>query len=638
MKKITVAGLLWTFFNVQVAFGQTGPGGVGNATSNFLWLKADAGTSSSVNGNPISQWNDQSGNSNNVSQATAAFRPVFRSGLPGVMNGKPLIEFDNDATNHDYLSVNDNTTLDGFTGFTSFGVFRLRNGAAAGIPRALYSKRFDPGSGYCYSMFHYTGGKMYLDINSSGTGRMASTGTYNTLTDYISGATFDPSLASNQQKIFTGASTNDGQQTNAGTGISNQNSNLHIGTLFGHTGSSRQFDGFIGEVILFNRVVNDAEMRVINNYLSSKYNIPLASNDFYQGDTPANGDFDFEVAGIGQVSTTHRHLQFSPSASAGLGLTYQSGFDNGDYVFAGHNLVANANIDTDLAVTAGGPIDRRWQRVWYIDVTNTGAAVAAHVVFDISDGGFPNVTAGPASNYKLLFRSTNSGNWNVVATASSVSGDQITFGSYNFSSNSQDGYYTIGTLNNALSPLPITLLAFDARLNNGHTDLIWTTASEINNAYFTIERSSEGNDWTEILQAAGAGNSNTTIHYSAVDRFPLKGVSYYRLKQTDTDGTFSYSKVVAVYNTGSGHEGMILYPNPGNGNSFHILLGRPLSATSAVVEIHDLQGKKWYSQHYQTELHTTSLEIELASKLADGIYTVSVSAGGITQVEKLVIE
>jgi hypothetical protein len=99
--------------------------------------------------------------------------------------------------------------------------------------------------------------------------------------------------------------------------------------------------------------------------------------------------------------------------------------------------------------------------------------------------------------------------------------------------------------------LPISLIAFKAEAADDNVELIWRTATEENNDYFTIERSSNGLDFQEIATIAGAGASVDAKEYIHMDKNPLQGVSYYRLKQTDYDGTNETFKVVAVevYNT-----------------------------------------------------------------------------------------
>ena len=96
------------------------------------------------------------------------------------------------------------------------------------------------------------------------------------------------------------------------------------------------------------------------------------------------------------------------------------------------------------------------------------------------------------------------------------------------------------------TPLPISLLNFDAHLNLNNVDITWTTVTETNNDFFTIQRSFDGVHFQDLETMKGAGNSNTTLNYNSKDISPLNGVSYYRLKQTDYDGKFSYSDIRVV--------------------------------------------------------------------------------------------
>ena len=99
---------------------------------------------------------------------------------------------------------------------------------------------------------------------------------------------------------------------------------------------------------------------------------------------------------------------------------------------------------------------------------------------------------------------------------------------------------------NGTGVLPIKLLYFKAKLDNDKVDFDWATSSEVNNDYFIVERSSDGENFEGILRENGAGNSTNNKYYTAKDDHPLEGYSYYRLKQTDFDGHSSYSEVETV--------------------------------------------------------------------------------------------
>lgn len=134
--------------------------------------------------------------------------------------------------------------------------------------------------------------------------------------------------------------------------------------------------------------------------------------------------------------------------------------------------------------------------------------------------------------------------------------------------NSPNTFYSFSTqldVTTLCQTLPIKLLNFSAILtNNNSVKLEWQTASEINNDFFTIERSKNGIEWEEIGRVEGAGNSSSLLYYSSIDNYPYYGVSYYRLKQTDFDGQFKYSFVQSVKLENSPDTSVEIYPNPTN--------------------------------------------------------------------------
>lgn len=115
-------------------------------------------------------------------------------------------------------------------------------------------------------------------------------------------------------------------------------------------------------------------------------------------------------------------------------------------------------------------------------------------------------------------------------------------------------------------PLPVELLRFDAQAAGAQVDLTWTTASERNSAWFTVERSADLLTWTRVAQVAAAGSSQHLIAYSTVDPEPLDGWNYYRLVETDQDGTSGTSTTVAVLFARAAAPPVITaWPNPAHG-------------------------------------------------------------------------
>lgn len=111
--------------------------------------------------------------------------------------------------------------------------------------------------------------------------------------------------------------------------------------------------------------------------------------------------------------------------------------------------------------------------------------------------------------------------------------------------------------------LPVELAYFKASpTNNKLVNLSWQTAVELNNDFFTVESSKDGSDWLELARIKGAGSSINVQNYNFVDERPRSAIAYYRLKQTDFDGKFAYSKVIAVNVDGFQNPEVNVYPNP----------------------------------------------------------------------------
>ena len=172
--------------------------------------------------------------------------------------------------------------------------------------------------------------------------------------------------------------------------------------------------------------------------------------------------------------------------------------------------------------------------------------------------------------------------------------------------------------------LPIELLSFDATLNGNHVDLTWTTATERENDYFTIERSVDGLNWEFVAQQAGAGYSSEILNYADNDYMPLPGVSYYRLKQTDYNGEFTYSDIRTINRLSNE---VVAYPNPSTGNITISGLQQ-----SDKIFITDLSGKILYENSEEKE---SLMHYDLSS-YADGVYFIKVSGTNEEQILKIV--
>lgn len=533
---------------------QTGPAGVGNTSTNFLWL--DAGYGIVASGGVVSAWNDRSGNGNNVSQATATQRPVIAT---SVMNGRPAVLFDNDNSQPDFLRVADNASLDGMANLTVFSVFRLATGSAVSAPRSVISKRVAPDNQEAYSLFIYNGGgaatsrKPTLDIDGTGN-RFSGSTVVSDNVNMLLGFVYKGSSPSNplNQVLYDG-NTAIGSNAETSASIPNYASDLYIGSLNGN--SSSIFNGHISEVICYNQALNDAQRIIVNNYLAAKYGLTLADNDLYQGDTPGNGNFDLEVAGIGRTSSTS--MQTDSRGTGVVGISSPTDLNDNEFLFWGHD---NGALGTFGIADKPSGVQGRWQRTWRVSEVNTSLAAidvgAVDITFNLT--GLGTVTA---SDLRLIVDTDKD---NTFSDETAISGASlVSEGVYRFSgvtAITNGVRFTLGTANSTNTPLPIELLSFNVAAQADASVLVqWTTASEQDNALFSVERSADAEDWTSVDTRPGAGTSSTMLDYTCTDRTPLNGTSYYRLKQTDTDGTSTWSDIVPIVRDA---QEIIVSPNP----------------------------------------------------------------------------
>ncbi|MBC5993065.1 T9SS type A sorting domain-containing protein [Pontibacter cellulosilyticus] len=187
-----------------------------------------------------------------------------------------------------------------------------------------------------------------------------------------------------------------------------------------------------------------------------------------------------------------------------------------------------------------------------------------------------------------------------------------------------------------ISPLAVELTSFEGIATPSGIELNWSTASETNNAGFEVERSQNGKTYTTVGTVAGAGNSNTALHYTYTDASAEPGTNYYRLKQVDHDGTFEYSNTIAVTQSKSTTtDNLSVYPNPATGN--YVTVGLKINkGNGAAIQIMDMNGQVVFSE--QMAAGTSKLDLPLSElKLPGGIYMVKLHHDNKTETKKLII-
>ncbi|MEZ4922354.1 MAG: T9SS type A sorting domain-containing protein [Crocinitomicaceae bacterium] len=176
------------------------------------------------------------------------------------------------------------------------------------------------------------------------------------------------------------------------------------------------------------------------------------------------------------------------------------------------------------------------------------------------------------------------------------------------------------------SGLSIELLNFTANLrqNERVVDLNWVTVSEADNDYFTVERSADGLNWEAISTVDGAGTSSVELLYADIDPNPQFGVSYYRLKQTDFNGNYTYSPIVSIEMYAENQ--ILIYPNPAeNGTTInlkYVVVNFPEGFSGDTdVSIFSVDGKLIH-QEWINVTETKQSLIKLDEKFSSGFYTI----------------
>jgi hypothetical protein len=590
-------------FAFRLTIAQTGPGGVGSGTTSVeLWLDGrhvnNDGTNPAV-GATVTTWFDQSGN--NVDVTANIVSPVVATysanGLVFANNGymagsDATFPSGNAARTVIVCASSPSTATDDVLFFygtsnnnQSFGILKILT--SNGVRSFFYGNDQDIAGGFTPS------GTMKIITSSYTSNTQVTHVNNNAGTSRTPGATVNTTLGAQ---------------------------GLQIGGWNSFTLNSQ---ATIGEVILYNKVLNPAERIIVNNYLSAKFGLTLAANDLYDNDDVG---FDYDVAGIGraanatETNTDARGSIIQISNAAGLG--------NNEYYIWGHDN--GALTPTTAGIPAG--VQARLTRIWRGSETGTITSFDVHV--DMTNLGTVNT-----SHLALLIDTDGDGSFadETVAGGGIVTGSTLVSGLYRFSTVTainNDTRFTIATTNTSTTPLPVTLTSFTATHDNGTVKLKWATAVESQNDHFTIERSRNGHDFELVDIVPGNVDSNIERNYQLVDTDPFLGTSYYRLSQTDVDGTTEYFPLTNIFVPS--YEAALIHPNPSDGE-IKINLQHFADSENVTITIFNQRGKEVFSTTIDPNFKTTTSLMLTRDKFTPGIYFVKVRSGRRVESAKVLI-
>jgi len=534
--------------NFTIAIYALAPGG---ASVPSMWLRADAGVTGS---SPVTAW---------ANQVTAG-NTVVVNGTPGLStpgltyNYNPVINFAAPVTPRQYLSIAGYNAVAGinYTALFVAGNISDLTRTQTHIATVNGISSSAPANGTLSGAIN--SGKAALELTNSDPDFQAA-GTWrqngaDVAYDAIHLTTPNIMSAVSASGVTT-LNRFFGGQDDAGAFLAN----------------IRDWRGPVGELIAYPAALNATERTKIESYLAIKYGIPRPGLDYLN----SNGTIVYAADAVYKNGITAIARDFASALLQKQSHTADDSLRVFVGTLAASNQANGGSISNDLSsivigndgaklrsvygLTKPATITSRFARVWKVTNTNFTDNFGVEIKWD-SSGPF-NI-----GDLRLLVSTIPDMSSALVFDASSV---QFSIGSIIVKgiSNSvipanSTRYITIGSAN-LLTPLPVVLTAFNAMpIDASSVGISWQTSSEINNDHFTVERSADGASWETVTIVNGAGNSSTVKYYSALDSNPYSGLSYYRLKQTDIDGYYTYSDVKAVRFSANAGTKISLYPNP----------------------------------------------------------------------------
>ncbi len=628
LSSITLLFLFSSFVNAQVS-----PGGV--AANIGLWLKADFGTSSSTGGAGLTTWQDI------VTSVdfTSSGGPTYRNDAANLFNYNPTIDFD--YTTSDYFF---GVSVLGTSTVSEAAVYIVHRTRSAGSGGGLFNETtdFNANDGRFMAHYPYLNGTSYWYNSKEGGDNWcqgpAPTFGVKELT------TFEVSSANNSRTI----SVNGAQFSNAGNqsylSLIGANNTFFVGCASQQNQTSPDFysDALIAEIAVYNGGSNSGvALNKIESYLALKYALTL---DNTAGGT-AGDYFSTTGANVWDASVTPSYhndiiglvrdededlLQKQSHTNDDVTRIYlntlqakntdNTGSFSSDrsYLVIGDNqgaLCNTAAVQNEKPAGIYSRLEREWKvqktamsDVFSMDITLDACAVLGSVnIADLrllvdDDGDFTDASIYAAGG-GLSFSYSNP-----VLTITGISTTQLPVNGLK--------YITIASVN-ATTPLPIELVSFNGSCSDNTTELKWVTISENNNDYFTIERSLDGINFQELIKVNGAGNSTKRIEYKWNGYISGEGENFYRIKQTDFDGTETILKSINVNCKSSEVK---IFPNP-----FHDILeikfNRPTTSIYT-VEVKNSLGQVILHQIISKE--TSSLNLNIDTEFSKGFYFIEI--------------
>lgn len=297
---------------------------------------------------------------------------------------------------------------------------------------------------------------------------------------------------------------------------------------------------------------------------------------------------------------------------------------------------SNDNLSEDVDDTAIKRISQI--EYWALEGPTPGTAFV-HLRWDTQSD--VSATATERDNLRVMQWNSVDSQWNNRGNGG-LAGN-FTYGTLRTGSKASFSkqYFTLGSTSET-NALPVELLSFKATAQAQTVQLLWETALEINNDYFEVQRSVDGINFKKIGEVAGNGTTSELVKYELVDKLPIAGVAYYRLKQVDYNGMYEHSDAVSVewINDGAlaAFVELELYPNPAPQGQAKLRVSGLQPQSAVTVKLIDMFGKTYLQQVIESnQLTQNGYLIQPRVRLAAGVYVVSVQQGSQVHQKTLVV-
>ncbi len=322
------------------------------------------------------------------------------------------------------------------------------------------------------------------------------------------------------------------------------------------------------------------------------------------------------------------YIPFSLVATSGdLGYvtlsTYATGSNNLPWPTA-PDVVANLNsVINALPDNRDNTIDRFWQ------IDKSGPSGTANLNFSYSQTEVSGNVSASENLLEAQRYNTSTNKWEQAIAAQTANATNNTVQVLGVSS------FSPWSLAISSAPLPITLVEFNAILRDNETELTWATSAQINNDFFTLEKSTDAKTFVPFATIAGAGTNNSLLSYYERDYEVADGITYYRLKQTDFNGDYTYSNIVPVNKTVE-LMAFNVFPNPAKWDNLHVKIEGELKEDILII-IRNIQGKECYSKLLPAEEGLNEYVLKPPYELAPGPYIIIGSSSNKLFNTKLII-